>query len=214
MITAYKCTNICGQTFSLSNPLNSFFLQMIPFEKIDKSWTLFLDRDGVINRDKEGDYIRNVDEFAMLDGVRRSINILNNIFGLTVIVTNQKGVGKGLMTLDDLTGIHELLVTQLSETGGRIDKIYFCTDIDNDSPNRKPHPGMALQAKADFPQINLSKSIIVGNRLSDMEFGRNAGMYTVFVATTHPETPFPHPLVDERFDSLIAFAEQIALTKH
>ena len=186
---------------------------MIPFEAIDKSWTLFLDRDGVINRDKEGDYIRNIDEFVMLDGVQEAVNILNGVFGVTVVVTNQKGVGRGLMTLDDLNGIHELLVKQLGETGGRIDRIYFCSDLDNNSPSRKPQPGMAYQAKADFSEIDLSKSIIVGNRLSDMEFGRNAGMYTVFVATTHPETPFPHPLIDERFDSLIAFARQIALIK-
>lgn len=190
------------------------FAPMIPFDSIDKSWTLFLDRDGVINRDKEGDYIRNVDEFVMLDGVADAINIFNSTFGLTVIVTNQKGVGKGLMTIDDLTGIHDLLVGQLAPTGGKIDKIYYCTDLDNNSPNRKPQPGMAFLAKADFPQIDLAKSIIVGNRLSDMEFGRNAGMHTVFVATTHPETAFPHPLIDERFDSLAAFAKKIALIKH
>ena len=182
---------------------------MIPFETIDKSWTLFLDRDGVINRDKEGDYIRNAGEFVMLDGVNDAINIFNKTFGLTVVVTNQKGVGRGLMTLDDLTGIHTLLAEQLAATGGKIDKIYFCTDLDNNSPNRKPQHGMALRAKADFPQIDLAKSIVVGNRLSDMEFGRNAGMYTVFVATTHPETPFPHPMIDARFNSLHAFAQQL-----
>jgi len=183
---------------------------MIPFNSIDKSWTLFLDRDGVINRDKEGDYIRNAGEFFMLEKVSDAINIFNKTFGVTVVVTNQKGVGKGLMTLEDLHGIHGLMTEQLSTTGGRLDKVYFCTDLDNNSPNRKPQHGMALQAQADFPQIDFSKSIMVGNRLSDMEFGRNAGMYTVFVATTHPETPYPHPLIDARYESLYQFAQQFA----
>ncbi len=186
---------------------------MIDFSLIDRSWTLFLDRDGVINRDKEGDYIRNTGEFFLLEGSDRAIKMLNEIFGITVIVTNQKGVGKGLMTIEDLQGIHTLLIEQVSRNGGKIDKIYFSSDLDNNSPNRKPNSGMALMAKNDFPEIDFSKSFIVGNRLSDMEFGRNAGMYTIFVATTHPETPFPHPLIDERFDSLIAFAEKIALIK-
>jgi histidinol phosphatase-like enzyme len=64
---------------------------------------------------------------------------------------------------------------------------------------------MAFQAKQSFPEIDLSKSIMVGNRMSDMKFGRNAGMYTVFLATTHPETPFPDPHIDLRFDNLLAF---------
>lgn len=187
---------------------------MIPYNTINSGWTVFLDRDGVINRDKDGDYIRNVGEFVMLDGVADAIKILNDTFGLTIVVTNQKGVGKGLMTQDDLDGIHSLLTEQIAEKNAKVDKIYFCTSLDNNHPNRKPQPGMAYLAKADFPVINLSKSIMVGNRMSDMEFGRNAGMYTVFLATTHPETPFPHNKIDDRFNSLIEFAEKIALTKN
>jgi histidinol phosphatase-like enzyme len=69
---------------------------------------------------------------------------------------------------------------------------------------------MAQQAKALFPQIDFSKSIMIGNKLSDMQFGKNAGMYTVFVATTNPETPFPHKLIDARFNSLFDFAHSIS----
>lgn len=190
------------------------FAPMIPYETIDNSWTIFLDRDGVINRDKDGDYIRHVGEFFMLERVAEAIKILNDVFGFTIIVTNQKGVGKGLMTLEDLEGIHKLLVEQIAVKSAKVDKIYFCSSLDNNHPNRKPQPGMAYLAKADFPAIDLTRSIMVGNRMSDMEFGRNAGMYTVFLATTHPETPFPHQNIDERFNSLIEFAEKIALTKH
>ena len=183
---------------------------MIPFEAIDKNWTLFLDRDGVLNRDKEGDYIRNTSEFVLLDGADTAVSIFNRIFGVTVVATNQKGVGKGLMTLGDLGQIHDLLQQHLQAAGGKIDKIYFAPDLDNNSPNRKPNHGMALQAQQDFPQVDFSKSIMVGNRLSDMAFGRNAGMYTVFVATTHPETEFPHPQIDARYNSLIEFAQHLA----
>ena len=94
---------------------------------------------------------------------------------------------------------------QIENAGGRIDKIYYCTSIDNDHPDRKPNPGMAFHAKSDFPDIDFSKSIMVGNKPSDMLFGRNAGIFTVFVATTHPETSFPHPDIDLRFDSLPDF---------
>ena len=182
---------------------------MIHYEAIDKSWTLFLDRDGVINQDKEGDYIRHAGEFFFLAGAEEAIQFFNGLFGTIVVVTNQKGIGKGLMTEHDLKGIHDLMQSSLEKIGARIDKIYFAPDLNNNSINRKPNPGMAFQAKADFPHIDFSKSIMVGNKLSDMEFGRNAGMATVFLATTNPETAFPHPFVDERYDSLAGFAHSV-----
>ncbi|RYZ62009.1 MAG: histidinol phosphate phosphatase, partial [Chitinophagaceae bacterium] len=72
--------------------------------------------------------------------------------------------------------------------------------------NRKPNPGMAVQAKKDFPEIDFSKSIMVGNKPSDMRFGRAAGMYTVFLATTNPDQSYPHPDIDLRFNNLAEFA--------
>ena len=93
----------------------------------------------------------------------------------------------------------------INALGGKIDKIYFAPDL-HESENRKPLPGMALQAKADYPQIDFSKSVMVGNKLSDMEFGRNIGAATVFIASTNPETAFPHEQIDERFNSLYEFA--------
>jgi len=111
-----------------------------------------------------------------------------------------------LMTLDDLHSIHEHMLQQIKTNGGRIDNIYYCTDIDNDSSNRKPQPGMGLQARKDFPQIDFRKSIMIGNKLTDMQFGRTLGSKTVFIATSDPETPFPHPLIDARFNNLLEFA--------
>jgi histidinol phosphatase-like enzyme len=113
------------------------------------------------------------------------------------------------MTDQDLEGIHNSLKLQIELGGGCIDAIYYCSDMADDSPNRKPQCGMAYQAQQQFPEIDFSKSIMVGNRLSDMGFARNAGMYSVFLATTHPEIEFPHPNIDFRFNSLIEFANAL-----
>jgi D-glycero-D-manno-heptose 1,7-bisphosphate phosphatase len=183
---------------------------MLDLSIIDKSWTLFLDRDGVLNYEKKDDYIRNWDEFTFYDGVKNALKQLNHIFGVIVIVTNQKGVGRGMMTLDDLSDIHANMMEEIKAEGGRIDKIYFCTDLENDSPCRKPNAGMAELAKIDFHQIEMHRSIIAGNKLSDMKFGRNAGMYTAYIATTNPEVTANDPLVDVRFNNLAEFAKALA----
>lgn len=176
---------------------------------IDKTWTLFLDRDGVLNEEKKDSYIFNREELHVFDYVPKSIAILSHIFGKLILVTNQKGIGKGLMTADDLSDIHDYLQENLANNGGKLDAIYFAPDLASDSPNRKPNAGMAFQAKNDFPEIDFSKSIMVGNRMSDMEFGRNAGMHTVFVATTHPETEFPNPTIDYRFETIEHFTNHL-----
>ena len=182
---------------------------MFDIRTIDNSWTLFLDRDGVINFEKNNDYVKTWNEFKFYDESLKALSLLAQKFSTIVIATNQKGVGKGIMTEAALTTIHQNMVVDINKVGGRIDHIFYCTDIDNDSLNRKPQPGMALQAKEKFPIIDFTKSIMVGNRTSDMEFGRNAGLHTVFLATTHPETAFPNLLIDYRFNHLLEFANAI-----
>ena len=130
-------------------------------------------------------------------------------FKTIIIITNQRGIGKGLMTEDDLTGIHEHMLSEIQSNGGRIDKIYYCISTEKTDFNRKPNPGMALLAKRDFPGIDFSKSIMVGNKLTDMLFGRNAGIFTVFTATTNPDIAFPHPDIDLRFNNLLEFAKAL-----
>lgn len=176
---------------------------------IDKSWTLFIDRDGVINHEKKDDYILNWREFIFYDGAKEAFQQFANKFGQIIIVSNQRGVGRELMTEAELRSIHRHMETQIISAGGRIDKIYYCTGTDNKHPNRKPNPGLAFQAKADFEGIDLAKSIMVGNKPSDMLFGRNAGVFTVFTATTNPDVPFPHPDIDFRFNSLADFAKAL-----
>jgi len=140
---------------------------------------LFLDRDGVINRHRPDDYVKTWGEFEFLPGVLESLALFNKQFKHIFVVTNQRGVGKGVMSEETLLEIHRNMMAEIEKHGGRVDKIYYCIDINNDSPNRKPNIGMALQAKADFPDIDFSRSVMVGDSESDMEFGRRAGMKTI-----------------------------------
>lgn len=184
---------------------------MLDLSQINNSWTLFLDRDGVINHEKYQDYVYNYDEFKFYDGVPEALKVLASRFDRIIITTNQRGVGKGLMTEADLHQLHTLMLRDIAAAGGRIDKIYYCTSLDNNHPNRKPNPGMAREAVQDFPEIDLRKSLIVGNNISDMEFGRNAGMYTVFVKTTNPEQALPNPSIDLAVIDLPEFAKALQL---
>jgi HAD superfamily hydrolase (TIGR01662 family) len=113
------------------------------------------------------------------------------------------------MKEEDLSIIHTHMKEQIEKTGASIDKIYFCPDVESTSFNRKPNPGMAWQAAKDNQDIDFSRSVMVGNKLSDMRFGRAAGMYTVFIPSTNPEQQFPHPDIDLKFTSLLAFAEAL-----
>lgn len=176
---------------------------------ITKKWSLFLDRDGVINEDKPGSYIFNASEFVFMEGAPALFQKLNACFGHLFVVTNQRGIGKSLMTVTDLEEIHSKMIAGIEGAGGRVDAIYYAPSLDNKDPHRKPNPGMAFKAKKDFPDIDLSSAIMVGNKMSDMGFGRNAGMYTVYIASTNPEAPFPHPDVDLRFNSLLEFANSL-----
>ncbi|MBC7903534.1 MAG: HAD-IIIA family hydrolase [Gemmatimonadaceae bacterium] len=182
---------------------------MLDLQKIDQSWTLFLDRDGVINHEKHLDYIYNYEEFLFYEGATHALKILADNFGIIVIVTNQRGIGKQLMSDLDLMLIHNQMLQDIEAAGGRIDAIYYCSSMDNDHPDRKPNSGMAKKAKEDFAEIDFSKSIIVGNNISDMEFGRNAGMHTVYLKTTHPDLPMPNKAVDMTSNSLLNFARAL-----
>ncbi|HET8865942.1 MAG TPA: HAD-IIIA family hydrolase [Gracilimonas sp.] len=152
------------------------------FPEIDKNWTLFLDRDGVINKKRENDYVKNLRELEILPGVPAAVANLSSIFGKVVIVTNQQGIGKELMTEQDLHRIHEVILNQIENEGGTVDAVYFAPQLKSEnSAMRKPDIGMALKAKKDFPEIDFSKSIIVGDSPTDMEFGRRTNMIPIMV---------------------------------
>lgn len=181
---------------------------MLDLNSIDKTWSLFLDRDGVINHDKSP-YTLNAGEFEFYDGVLGAIKKISSIFSHIFVVTNQRGVGRKMMTEKALAEIHELMTNTIEKSGGRINKIYYCTSVDNNHPDRKPNPGMALRAMREHPAVISHKSIMVGNNMSDMIFGKNAGMYTVLLTTTGVTAELPHPLVDLQFDTLPEFAKAI-----
>ncbi len=150
--------------------------------KVDESWTLFLDRDGVINKRLVDDYVKSIDEFIILPEVLSAIKRFSNCFGRVVIITNQQGVAKGLMSRNDVEKVHEYLRQEVVAVGGKIDAIYYCPDWASAVPNcRKPSPSMALQAQSDFPEIDFSKTIMVGDMPSDIAFGHNLGMTTIWV---------------------------------
>ena len=177
---------------------------MIDLKTIDKTWTLFLDRDGVINHEKHLDYIHTWQEFKFYDGAKVAIQIFTQKFNRIIVVTNQKGIGKGVTTTTDVELIHANMTNDIEAIGGKIDAVYFCPDLE--SPNRKPNPGMGLQAVKDFTDIDLTKAIMVGNTISDMQFGRNLGIKTIFLTTTRPEEDTNDERIDTVYPSLIAFA--------
>jgi histidinol-phosphate phosphatase family protein len=183
-------------------------LKNFELKKINSSWTLFIDRDGVVNDEKHLDYIHTWDEFKFYKGVKEAFKIFDKKFGIIVMITNQRGVAKGLTKLEDLHLIHKNMLKEIAEADGRIDRIYFCTDME--SENRKPNPGMGLQAMKDFPQIDLSKSIMIGNTLSDMKFGRNLGVaINIFLPTTRKDVPLNHEDIDLTFNDLISVAKAL-----
>jgi len=183
-------------------------LKNFNLKNIDLNWTLFIDRDGVVNEEKEDDYIHTWNEFQFYEGAKEAFRIFNKKFGVIVMVTNQRGVAKGLTKLKDLHLIHRNMMEEIEEAGGRIDRIYVCTVMEG--ANRKPNTGMGLQALEDFSQIELSKSMMVGNTLSDMKFGRNLGVkMNVFLPTTRKETDLNDKTIDMVFPSLISFAKAL-----
>ena len=150
---------------------------------INKNWTLFLDRDGVINKKIDNDYVKQWIEFEFIEGVLDALKFLNTLFGNIIVVTNQQGIGKKLYRIEDLELIHKNMLYEIAYHGGKIDKVYFSPYLKSENhPYRKPGIGMALKAKEDISTINFKQSIMIGDSMSDMEFGRNAGMKTIYIS--------------------------------
>ncbi len=172
---------------------------------INEDWTLFLDRDGVINVRIIDGYVTKTEEFEFIPGVIDALKIFKNRFKRIIVATNQQGVGKGLMKNEDVETVHNYMIQEVRNNGGNIDKVYFCPQLKSVPDNfRKPSPKMAFFAKNDFPEIDLSKSIMIGDMNSDIEFGKNAGMKTIFIGDNELKT---NP--DDRFETLYDFAKTL-----
>jgi len=181
---------------------------------IDKTLTrtLFLDRDGVINVERKNDYAKNVSEFVFIDGALEAISILSGIFDNIFIVTNQRGVGRGVMSQSDLNVVHKYMLDEIKANSGRITNIYVCTDICPTSINRKPNIGMAFIAQSEYPEVDFKHAVMVGNSQSDIEFGNKLGMYTVLVGDKYPENDKIYNNINVWFRNLHQFALSLCKT--
>ncbi len=173
---------------------------------ITPEWTLFLDRDGVINKPPEHLYTRNWQEFHFCNGSLQALRVLSNLFGRVIIVTNQQGIGKGLMRKKDLSLIHKYMCQEIEQAGGYIDGVYSCIAMEEEQhPERKPNPGMAHRACDDFPDIDLKRSVMVGDKLTDIAFGQNLSMFTVLITWNDDDDS----KADICFRSLRSFAKYV-----
>jgi D-glycero-D-manno-heptose 1,7-bisphosphate phosphatase len=141
---------------------------------------LFLDRDGVIN--KEINYLHTIEKFEFIPEIFDICRFYSQNRFLIFVVTNQAGIARGYYSVDDVFKLNEWMVAQFQAQGIPIEKIYFCPhhpDITGPCSCRKPNPGMILTAAKEF-EINLSKSILIGDKESDIEAGYNAGIFNCF----------------------------------
>jgi D-glycero-D-manno-heptose 1,7-bisphosphate phosphatase len=144
--------------------------------------TVFLDRDGVLNEKlPEGSFVRQWSDFRVLPGVPEAIARLNRAGLRVIVVSNQRGIALGLYSSRDVETLHECLQTMLGRYGAHVDAFYFCPHDETGCDCRKPMTGMFEQARRDFPEIAAQTSLIIGDSLSDIEFGKRLGMRTVFL---------------------------------
>jgi D-glycero-D-manno-heptose 1,7-bisphosphate phosphatase/D-glycero-alpha-D-manno-heptose 1-phosphate guanylyltransferase len=171
--------------------------------------TLFLDRDGVINVRRPGDYVKSVAEFVFIDGTLEALRLLSGYFHRIVVVTNQRGVGKGRMSRQELDLIHHYMLESITAHEGRIDRIYVSTAIDDTAIDRKPNPGMAFQAKQNFPDINFSESWMAGDSVSDMQFANNLGIRAILIGNKCKVKKNSFLKIYAYYPDLLTFAKEL-----
>ena len=175
-------------------------------KQLDKSWTIFLDRDGVINERIFGGYVTRIEDFHFLPGVLEGLQKLAEIVGNVFVVTNQQGVAKNSMSIDDLREIHEHMVKEVANSGGKIDYVFSAVNLKGDlEDHRKPNPFMAHKAREIFPSVDFDKSVMIGDTNGDIAFGNNLGMKTVLVRSKEIVTETPDLCVD----SLLNFVNKL-----
>ena len=167
---------------------------------------LFLDRDGVINVESPGDYVKSISEFVFEKDVPEALNILSFCFEKVFIVTNQRGVGRGIMTSAQLQDVHSFMLSEININKGKITGVYSCTDTDNTSVNRKPNTGMAFQILRDYPDVDFSETMMVGNSKSDILFAKKLGIYSVLVGDKYPKNDTIYDIADAHYENLYKFA--------
>lgn len=143
---------------------------------------MFLDRDGILNEKMpEGQYVTQWHEFRVLPGVPEALRRLNEAGLRVIVVSNQRGIALALYTKEEVAAAHAKFQQLLKSAGAHIDAFFICPHDKGECNCRKPLPGLFEQAVAQFPKITAKTSAMIGDSLSDIEFGRRLGMRTVFV---------------------------------
>lgn len=158
-----------------------------------KTPAVFLDRDGTIIRDTH--YLNRIEDICLYDFSAEAIKKLNELAIPVIVVTNQSGVARGLFSENDIQQIHEYLNNLLKKQGAYIDAFYYCPhhiqgilpEYSYDCSCRKPKIGMIEKALRDFPDIDLSNSYVVGDKMVDVNLAHNAGCKAILVRTGHGE---------------------------
>ncbi len=142
---------------------------------------LFLDRDGVIN--KEINYLHTIEEFEFIPEIFDICRFYSHHGFSIFVVTNQAGIARGYYSTGDFLKLNEWMLSQFENKGVHIEKIYFCPhhpEITGPCSCRKPNPGMILNAAGEF-EIDLTRSLLIGDKISDLEAGYNAGISNCFL---------------------------------
>ena len=169
---------------------------------------LFLDRDGVIN--KEINYLHRIEDFQFISGTFSTCRAFQAAGYRIVVITNQGGIGRGYYTEADFHKLNDWMLAQFEAEGVSITQTYFSPhhpthgigDYRRDHPDRKPNPGMILRAQQDW-QIDLSASVLVGDKESDIQAGLNAGIrQNILVRSGHK--------INEANSRAFAIADSIA----
>ena len=158
---------------------------------------VFFDRDGVINKLLPGRYVTSIDEFELLPESLSTIATIQSLVKRTFIVTNQQGIGKGIMTHDQLESIHSQLRNKLKANYHTdFDQIYYAPQLaEEQSKFRKPNNGMALQAQADFPEVDFTRSLMLGDSRGDYLFAKKSGMKFIQIENMQGWKPDDLPYV-------------------
>lgn len=144
--------------------------------------TVFLDRDGVLNRKlPEGRYVTSPNELELLPGVALATARFNRAGVRVIVVSNQRGIALGLYKASDVRRIHDALQSQLKAHAAHVDAFYICPHDEGQCNCRKPLGGMYEQARAEFPEIAAESSAMIGDSGPDIEFGRRLGMRTIWI---------------------------------
>lgn len=151
---------------------------------MNKQKAIFLDRDGVLNRRIPGGYVQNYEQWEWLPGALSACAALADQFDRILIITNQQGIGKGIMSIEDLNHLHQKVTQDIEAAGGRVDGIYFCPHLKSDNCGcRKPRPGLIRQALNEFPDISIADSYLVGDSYSDLLLANRIRLKPVWVDT-------------------------------